>query len=121
MAEIKLKQKIVDMASSYLFGWYCLQPFLEELVSVSWDDESMDDEAKELESGLELMATEVLEGLRPEIDFWREAQRIVREETAKVRNDSLIFIEPSKFPELSTCSSGASVIIESNFVFDYVA
>jgi len=76
-----MRTELVDLSTAYLMGWKTIYDCAEWLVGIDWDDPGLDPETLNLAGRLELLATEVLEGLRPEAEFWQEAAEFVSRET----------------------------------------
>ena len=70
---IELMRKVTE----YLNNRQTLADFAEWLSSINWDKGSLDIEAQGILGRLELILTEVFEGLRPELDFRREISKLV--------------------------------------------
>ena len=79
-----MRRELVNLLEAYLLGWKTIYDCSEWLASIDWDDPGLDPESLEMAGLLELLATEVAEGLRPEADFWREAAKFVASKTNSV-------------------------------------
>ena len=69
-------KELSDILISYLMGWKSIGDCVEWVSSIDWNTK-MDSSTQEALGRIELLATEVLEGLRPEEDFWRAASELV--------------------------------------------
>jgi hypothetical protein len=76
-----MKQKLIDTLSSYLYGWKTLRDCAEWLSSINWDNLELDPDTLELIGTSELIITEVIEGIRPETEFFDLARDIVSRKT----------------------------------------
>lgn len=76
-----MKKELIDLLTSYLYGWKTLYDCAEWLASINWDNLKLDSDALELVGSVELIASEVIEGLRPQSEFWNIANEIVSCET----------------------------------------
>ena len=74
-----MRKELADLLSAYLFGWKSLADCAEWLASLDWDDPEFDQDNHDLAGRLELLTTEVAEGLRPEQEFWEEADLLMDE------------------------------------------
>lgn len=72
-----MRQEVLDLLTSYLAGWKTLQECAEWIAGVDWSQPGMDMESRQMISAVELVVTEVLEGLRPESELYKEASEIV--------------------------------------------
>lgn len=73
--------ELVDLLTAYLMGWKTIRDCAEWLAGMDWDDRGLDQDTLNMAGRLELLVTEVLEGLRPEDEFWQEASNLVTRET----------------------------------------
>ena len=89
-----MRRELADVLTSYLMGWKNVRDCAEWLSGIDWDTR-LDQRTRKLVGGMELLTTEVLEGLRPEAEFWQEAAEFVANETG------LIYGQP-----LSICRDG---------------
>lgn len=76
-----MRTDLIDLSTAYLLGWKTLYDFAEWLAGIDWDDPGLDPESLKLAGRLELLATEVAEGLRPEAEFWQQVAEFVASET----------------------------------------
>lgn len=76
-----MREELIDLLTSYLLNWKTIEDCAAWFASVSWDGASLIDAYRKSIGLLELLATEVLEGMRPESDFADEAARMVQSET----------------------------------------
>jgi len=83
-----MNSELLDLSKAYLMGWRTIRDIDEWLAGIDWENPDLDPESLELAGRLELLATEVLEGLRPENDFWQEASKIIERQ-----GDTLYSIE----------------------------
>jgi hypothetical protein len=79
-----MRKDITDLLTAYLMGWKTARDCAEWIAGVDWNDASLDGGTKELVGKIELLVTEVLEGLRPEAELWAEASKLVAQETGSV-------------------------------------
>lgn len=86
-----MRTELVDISTAYLIGWKTIRDCAEWLASIDWDDPAVDPESLNMAGRLELLATEVFEGLRPEADFRQEAVEFVARETNSIYSQ-LIFM-----------------------------
>ena len=75
-----MRNELTDILKAYLSGWKTVRDIAEWLSGIEWDS-SVDSEIQQFVGCVELLATEVLEGLRPETEFWQEAAKLVEEES----------------------------------------
>jgi len=61
-------------------GWKNVRDCAEWLSGIDWNI-GLDQEDQNLAGRMELLVTEVLEGLRPEAEFWQEASQFVTSES----------------------------------------
>ena len=80
--------ELLDLTKAYLTGWKTIRDLAEWLSGINWDDPDLDPDSISWVGRLELLATEVLEGLRAEADFWKEASDFVAGRT------NFLFIKP---------------------------
>lgn len=69
--------ELSDVLTAYLSGWKSLGDFCEWLAGVDWDDPSFDADSQSVVGLFELLATDVMEGIRPETEFAQEASDFV--------------------------------------------
>lgn len=69
--------ELSDVLTAYLSGWKSLGDFCEWLAGVDWDDPSFDSDSQSVVGLFELLATDVMEGIRPETEFAQEASDFV--------------------------------------------
>ena len=86
-----MTRDLIDLSTAYLLGWKTIYDCAEWLAGIDWDNPDLDPENLKSASLLELLATEVAEGLRLEDDFRQEASRFVASRTnfLYVRQDPL--------------------------------
>lgn len=80
-----MRRELADMLTSYLMGWKNVRDCAEWLSGIDWDT-NLDQRTRRLVGGMELLTTEVLEGLRSETEFWQEAAKFVASETGLIYN-----------------------------------
>jgi len=93
-----MRRELADLLTSYLMGWKNIRDCAEWLSGVDWDTK-LDQMTRNLVGTMELLTTEVLEGLRPEAEFWQEAANFVGNETG------LIYGQPLSMMELQVADS----------------
>lgn len=81
-----MRTELRNLLSSYLLGWKTIRDCSEWLAGLDFADPQLDQETRDLAGRLELIATEIAEGLRPEEEFWQEAAAFVAKETGFVYN-----------------------------------
>lgn len=79
-----MRNELIDLLTGYLAGWKSVADCADWLAGFPWDDPAIDRGSREIASRLELLATEVVEGLRAVTDFWQEASSIVSAETGRL-------------------------------------
>lgn len=82
-----MREGLLNLLTSYFMGLKSITNCAEWLAGVDWDDPQLDQQTKNDAGHLELLVTEILEGIRPESDFWKEASAMVPQE---VREDSRV-------------------------------
>lgn len=100
-----MRTEISNLLTSYLMGWKTLYDLVEWLAGIEWDNPEIDPNMLELMGRLELLATEAVEGLRSEADFWKEAAEFVASETCST------FFTPRPVAEVNMASSTNDIII----------
>jgi len=110
--------ELVELSTAYLMGWKTIRGCAEWLASIDWSDPSLDPKSASVAGRLELLATEVLEGLRPEAEFWQDAAEFVARETNSLYSKAVFTSEPhiayssndstNRLPELTVPAVGAS-------------
>ena len=72
-------QELLNLLTSYLYGWKPLIDCYEWVSSVSWDEPEVQNnpEFREMLGRMELLTTEIIEGLRPVDEFEQEAKNII--------------------------------------------
>lgn len=93
-----MRREFADILTAYLMGWKNIRDCAEWLSGIDWDS-SLSQEIKKSAGRMELLITEILEGLRPEVEFWQEAAKFVAKES-----DSL-YSQPLSIPELTVADS----------------
>ncbi|MFO7996183.1 MAG: hypothetical protein R6U93_03415 [Dehalococcoidia bacterium] len=93
-----MQRELADLLTAYLMGWKNVRDCAEWLSGIDWDT-NPDRRTRQLVGGIELLTTEVLEGLRPEAEFWQEAAKFVASETG------LIYGQPLSMMELQRADS----------------
>jgi len=83
-----MRRELADVLTAYLMGWKAIRDCAEWLSGIDWDAD-LDPEAQKLAGGMELLITEVVEGLRPEAEFWQEAAKFVAKESESLYSPSL--------------------------------
>jgi hypothetical protein len=87
-----MRRELADVLTAYLMGWKNIRDCAEWLSGIDWDAD-LDPEAQKLAGGMELLITEVLEGLRTEVEFWQEAAKFVAEESESLYSPPLSISE----------------------------
>jgi hypothetical protein len=87
-----MRRELTDMLTSYLMGWKNIRDCAEWLAGVDWDGD-LDRKTRQLLGSIELLTTEVLEGLRPEVEFWRKAAEFVGSESGLSYGQPLSMLE----------------------------
>lgn len=100
-----MKRELVDLLKAYLMGWKTVFDCAKWLAGVDWSDPDQDADTMNEIGLMELLATEVLEGLRPETDFRQEAVALVQ------RESKVIYVLPDIAVD-SPVSSAANEVIE---------
>jgi hypothetical protein len=72
-----MRKELADLLDAYLLDWKSLADCADWLASLDWDDPEFDQDNRNLVGRLELLTTEVMEGLRLEPEFREEAVSIV--------------------------------------------
>ena len=98
-----MRKELADILTAYLMGWKSIRDCDEWLSGIDWDAD-LDPETQKVVGRMELLITEVLEGLRPELDFWQEASEFVSKES-----DSL-FGKPMSMSYPTIASSSNAII-----------
>jgi hypothetical protein len=81
--------ELINIATEYSMGWKTIADVSEWLASINWDEGHLDNEMQELLGSLELLVTEVLEGLRPEAEFSQHISTLLIKLTSFVANRNL--------------------------------
>lgn len=76
-----MKRELTDLLIAYLAGWKTVLDINEWLAGVDWNDPAIGPENQGILGNLELLATEVIEGLRGEFEFASEVAKLVAEST----------------------------------------
>jgi hypothetical protein len=76
-----VKKELIDLLSGYLYKLKTIRDCAEWLAGIDWDDIELDQETIDLIGTVELIVTEVLEGMRPESEFFILAKEIVSTKT----------------------------------------
>ena len=76
-----MRTELIDFLTAYLMGWKTVRDCAEWLAGIDWDDSTLGPQITDVAGRMELLVTEVLEGLRPEAEFWQEAAKFVESET----------------------------------------
>jgi hypothetical protein len=76
-----MKKELIDILSSYLYGWKTLRDCAQWLASINWDNLELDSDTLDLIGTSELIITEVIEGIRPESEFFDLAKDVVSSKT----------------------------------------
>lgn len=95
--------ELINLLTSYLLGWKTLYDCAEWLASIDWDNTDLDRESVELIGRMELLTTEVAEGLRPEAEFWQEVAELVARET------NSFYIRQASTTDLMVASSANNI------------
>lgn len=89
-----MRTELINLLTAYLMGWKSIRDCAEWLAGIDWDNSNLDSATVDLIGNIELLVTEVLEGMRPEAEFWQEAAKIVANETNSWYNQPTIIISP---------------------------
>ena len=100
-----MNKELVNLLTAYLAGWKTIFDCAEWLAGVDWNEPDLSPENRGLLGRLELLATEVIEGLRTEDEFSQEAADIVVKATG-----SLYVVRPSQTTVRTASSSANSVV-----------
>ncbi len=73
----ELKRELSEILAAYLSGWKTIGDLYEWLAGVNWDEGNLDDESQQVLGSFELLAIEVLEGIREEEELLQEASDFV--------------------------------------------
>jgi hypothetical protein len=113
-----MQTELVNLSTAYLMGWKTIQDYAEWLAGIEWDDPNLDPEILNFVGRMELLATEILEGLRPEAEFWQEVAEFVARETGSVYSQQTLTTAfavsnsstdiPIRSPELMVLAVGGS-------------
>lgn len=79
-----MREEFLNLLTSYFMRWKSVPDCAEWFAGVDWDNPLLDPQVRNDASRLDLLVTEVLEGIRPESDFWEEASSIVARDTGFV-------------------------------------
>lgn len=84
-----MRTELINIATEYSMGWKTIADVSAWLASINWDEGQLDDEMQELLGSMELLVTEVLEGLRSEADFSDHVATLLINLTSFVANRNL--------------------------------
>ncbi|MBM4462203.1 MAG: hypothetical protein FJ012_02555 [Chloroflexi bacterium] len=101
-----MRTEFINLMTAYLSGWNTIRDCVEWLASIDWDSPALDTESRESLGRAELLATEVIEGLRPEGDFWNNAAQLVERETNSIYVRQLF----STDFRVATCSNDVTTL-----------
>jgi len=79
-----MNAEVTNLLTAYLMGWKSIRDCAEWISGIDWDDSTLEAETKAAIGRMELLSTEVLEGLRPEAEFWKEAAELVASATGSL-------------------------------------
>ena len=96
-----IRTEFINLLTAYLMGWKSIRDCAEWLAGIDWESPDLDAESQNLVGRIELLVTEVLEGLRPEVELWQEAANSVANESG------FLYGKPMSMPE-------TAVIVSSN-------
>ena len=96
-----IRTEFINLLTAYLMGWKSIRDCAEWLAGIDWESPDLDAESQNLVGRVELLVTEVLEGLRPELELWQEAANSVANESGP------LYSQPMYMPE-------TTVIVSSN-------
>jgi hypothetical protein len=99
-----IERELSNLLSSYLLGWKSLIDFAEWLASIDWEVMDLDSQLATILGELDLLCTEVREGLRPESNFVSKVSDLV------AANESCIRYDISR---LEVISSSATEVVQS--------
>lgn len=113
-----MRRELIDLSTAYLMGWKTLRDCAEWLAGIDWNDLNLEPETLDVVGSMELLATEVMEGLRPEAEFWQEAANFVERETNSIYTRQVLITEsnvansfsdaPNRLLELTVMEPGVS-------------
>lgn len=105
-----MQEELLDLFKAYLMGWKNLRDCAEWFSSIDWSSNIMNSTTQNALGGMELIVTEVLEGLRPESEFWKEASKTVAAESG------MLFTEPMAESTVSFAESSNAKIDKTPFL-----
>ena len=85
-----MNTEFADVLTAYLMGWKSIRDCAEWISGIDWDDPSIDAKTRDPIARMELLSTEVMEGLRPEAEFWKEAAEFVARETGSLYSQPVL-------------------------------
>lgn len=100
-----MQTEFVDALSSYLLGWLSIADCAEKAASFDWDDPALDEETRDALGRIQLLVTEVSEGMRPEIELKQAAAEIVG------KTGRIIFVAADTTPPLATVPSANNDVV----------
>jgi hypothetical protein len=102
---IDIRIELPDVLSSYLLGWQPFSECAEWISSIDWEKVDLNSKLAQKLGELDVLCTEVREGIRPESDFERKASEIVASMTCITYSINR--------PEILASSSSSNVVVES--------
>ena len=104
-------REVVQVLQAYLTRSLSFGECRDWLASVDWDDPALTKDDRESLGELELLLTEIGEGLRGEAEFWEAAARIVAANLA-------IVYGPTNISEVSVTTGATSPPLWVAFIVD---
>ena len=105
-----MNKEFLDLLTAYLSGWKTVFDCDEWLAGIDWDDPKLSTENRSILGRLELLATEVAEGLRQEIEFSQEASAIIADAT------DLLYVPQPPLTDLKTVDSSNDSMVRPEFI-----
>ena len=109
-----MRSELINLLTAYLAGWKTALDCAEWLAGVAWEDLSDDSESKATFGELELLVTEVAEGLLEEAAFSEAASDIV------ARTTGSRYLRPVVDGLSAADSSSAEVVLTPEFLVSSV-
>lgn len=95
-----MSTELVDLSIAYLSGWKTIRDYAEWIAGIDWDSPGLNQESLEFAGRVELLITEIAEGLRSEDDLLQIASDFVSSKT-----DTIYTIQASATNAMPACSS----------------
>lgn len=106
-----IESELSGLSSAYSIGWKTLADFAEWLSGINWEEIDVDSSLAAILGELDLLCTEVTEGLRPESDFAGRVSDLVAD-TAIRQTGSCVTISVAR-PEIMISSSSSTAGFEA--------